>query len=785
MADSSGEEVVFTIDSRLLEELGENLVTRNHVAVGELIKNAYDADATEVVLEFKNAKADDTSDSEIAVIDDGTGMTLEEVRDDFMRIATTNKRRNPISEKFGREKAGDKGIGRFACRRLAHILDITTVAKIDDGVYQRTSLNIDWRDYEADQEIEEVSFPVKVENVTEEEEPGISTKTELRLKNLQESWTEREFNTLRRNVSDLAVVQAQDRPEGEVPDPGFDIKFRAPEFDMGDGSLSKQVHDAGWGCLEGEITEDGTVSLELEAKLIGERSYSFSYETEGLGGTSFKISYIPLDNKEHFRDAQTLSLKQAKEISENQSGVRVYKGGFRVFSYGGPDDDWLGIDRKRTTHNTRSPDERFEGIQRDLELHQDFNRVLLSGPNNRNLVGRVMISSDADLRMAANREEFQENELIDDLREIVRLSLQWMTLQWSHYKSQKSKKELEEKTQEFLSETGGTDSTDSENTGLDQFKGGIQDQEEEEEKDSEPVDSAIDLLEGVANTATESVPEEERQVSDEAVDTATKVIKNTIDQKEQEIDFFRSAFSVNQVVFSFSHELRSMVNDLGSSASRIEAVIDDLPKEHQSRFEDVIEDLRTMEDRFESQMELFGIFMETGDRKNAEEQQVETIVKDVLEATEYIADYYNVEFSTDVPDLLYTPPMYKSELYSVLINLVTNSIKAVGTSTEDENRIHVEGEKTSDGVRIRVCDNGVGIPEDAQEDAFEPLISDPADNIYDDLSKQMPEQLSEQLGRGTGLGLSIVRNIAEKYDGDAQFVEEDDWTTCVEVALNE
>jgi len=783
MADSSGEEVVFTIDSRLLEELGENLVTRNHVAVGELIKNAYDADATEVILEFKNAKADDTSDSEIVVIDDGTGMTLEEVRDDFMRIATTNKRRNPISEKFGREKAGDKGIGRFACRRLAHILDITTVAKIDDGVYQRTSLNIDWRDYEADQEIEEVSFPVKVEKVTEEEEPGISTKTELRLKNLQESWTEREFNTLRRNVSDLAVVQAQDRPEGEVPDPGFDIKFRAPEFDMGDGSLSKQVHDAGWGCLEGEITEDGTVSLELEAKLIGERSYSFSYETEGLGGTSFKISYIPLDNKEHFRDAQTLSLKQAKEISENQSGVRVYKGGFRVFSYGGPDDDWLGIDRKRTTHNTRSPDERFEGIQRDLELHQDFNRVLLSGPNNRNLVGRVMISSDADLRMAANREEFQENELIDDLREIVRLSLQWMTLQWSHYKSQKSKKELEEKTEKFLSETGETDSTDSENTGLDQFKGGIQDQEEE--KDNEPVDSAIDLLEGVANTATESVPEEERQVSDEAVDTATKVIKNTIDQKEQEIDFFRSAFSVNQVVFSFSHELRSMVNDLGSSASRIEAVIDDLPKEHQSRFEDVIEDLRTMEDRFESQMELFGIFMETGDRKNAEEQQVETIVKDVLEATEYIADYYNVEFSTDVPDLLYTPPMYKSELYSVLINLVTNSIKAVGTSPEDENRIHVEGEKTSDGVRIRVCDNGVGIPEDAQEDAFEPLISDPADNIYDDLSKQMPEQLSEQLGRGTGLGLSIVRNIAEKYDGDAQFVEEDDWTTCVEVALNE
>jgi len=72
---SSPDDVSFTIDSRLLEELGENLVTRNHVAVSELIKNAYDADATEVVLEFEDARADDTTDSEIRIRDDGTGMS--------------------------------------------------------------------------------------------------------------------------------------------------------------------------------------------------------------------------------------------------------------------------------------------------------------------------------------------------------------------------------------------------------------------------------------------------------------------------------------------------------------------------------------------------------------------------------------------------------------------------------------------------------------------------------------------------------------------------------------
>jgi len=48
----SPDDVSSSLDSRLLEELGENLVTRNHVAVGELVKHAYHADATAVCLEF-------------------------------------------------------------------------------------------------------------------------------------------------------------------------------------------------------------------------------------------------------------------------------------------------------------------------------------------------------------------------------------------------------------------------------------------------------------------------------------------------------------------------------------------------------------------------------------------------------------------------------------------------------------------------------------------------------------------------------------------------------------
>lgn len=800
MAGTSEERLTFTIDSRLLEEIGENLVTRNHVAVGELVKNSYDADATEVVLNFDDVTAADTSDSEIAIVDDGTGMTLEEVRDDFMRIATTNKRRNPISEKFGREKVGDKGIGRFACRRLAKQLEIETTAELDDDGYQRTTLDIDWRDYESDQEIEEVDFPVTVRTIPEAEANSISTGTKLRLYNLEDSWSKRDFNTLRRNMATLSVVQEVDRGEEYEPDPGFEIRFDAPEFDMGDGSLSEQIHDASWGCLEGEIRNDGTVSLELNAKLIGEQSYSFSHHTPGLAGTEFKISYLPLDTKEHFRDPQTLNITDAREISKENSGVRVYKGGFRVFSYGGPDDDWLNIDEAKTTHAGRSPNEIFEDLEGDLSLHTDFNRVLLSGPNNRNLVGEVLIGSDADLTMASNREDFQENDLFDDLRELVRLSIEWMTLQWSHYKAVKSQEELKEQTEEFIEATeSGIDDEYEDSADKTESDSGVKFQANGEERtenaqsasastagdSSAPVNDALDLIEGVADTATDTVPEENREVSDEAVDAATRVIKKTIDQKEQEIDFFRSAFSVNQVVFSFSHELRSMVGELSTNAGQIEAAMSDIPEEHRDDFEEIVNNLREMEERFKSQMELFGLFMETGDRKDATDVPVNEVVERVREATEYIADYYDVVVTTDVPDLLHTPPMFESELYSIVINLVTNSIKAVGSASSGEGRILIEGTKIEDGIKIRVYDTGVGMPKSEAEQAFQPLVSDPANNLYEDLSEEMPEELSDQLGRGTGLGLSIVRNIAEKYGGHAKFVETKEWTTCVEVVLNE
>lgn len=112
---SNDDKLQFSVDSSLLFQLGEQLVAKPSVALAELVKNAYDADATQVLIIMENIGEPGGT---IFIEDNGHGMTFEEIQKGWMRIATNNKQDNPISRKYMRPVTGAKGIGRFAARRL-------------------------------------------------------------------------------------------------------------------------------------------------------------------------------------------------------------------------------------------------------------------------------------------------------------------------------------------------------------------------------------------------------------------------------------------------------------------------------------------------------------------------------------------------------------------------------------------------------------------------------------------------------------------------------------------
>ncbi|MBW2066977.1 MAG: ATP-binding protein [Deltaproteobacteria bacterium] len=106
-----------TIDKSHIITIGERLYEQSIELVRELVNNAYDADATRVDVTI--------TPEEIVVADNGEGMDLEGLKQ-YFNVGSNLKLQNPISPKFGRDRIGQFGIGKFASLAAASSFEITT-----------------------------------------------------------------------------------------------------------------------------------------------------------------------------------------------------------------------------------------------------------------------------------------------------------------------------------------------------------------------------------------------------------------------------------------------------------------------------------------------------------------------------------------------------------------------------------------------------------------------------------------------------------------------------------
>lgn len=94
----------------LLKLLGPNLYTNIYFVLGEIIANAYDADANNVYILY------DTSKETIIIEDDGNGMTYDQFNNQYLPIGinTRNGSTGIYTESGRRKRMGRKGIGKLA-----------------------------------------------------------------------------------------------------------------------------------------------------------------------------------------------------------------------------------------------------------------------------------------------------------------------------------------------------------------------------------------------------------------------------------------------------------------------------------------------------------------------------------------------------------------------------------------------------------------------------------------------------------------------------------------------
>jgi signal transduction histidine kinase len=144
------------------------------------------------------------------------------------------------------------------------------------------------------------------------------------------------------------------------------------------------------------------------------------------------------------------------------------------------------------------------------------------------------------------------------------------------------------------------------------------------------------------------------------------------------------------------------------------------------------------------------------------------IVEEVCSAFRGYVRAKKVDITNTVPKDLTTRPMLECELRSILLNLLTNALKALLMADGHEVRFSATREAT--GVTIEVCDTGEGANPDKWEWYFEPFNSE--------------SPIHKELGAGTGLGLTIARDLARSYGGDIKFTRPTPpWKTCVRVEL--
>lgn len=360
---SNGEVFKIRPAGRHILTIGRDLIQDPYAAVVELVKNAYDADATKVNIRFSKYEiSKELIDGEevilygikIIVEDDGHGMSRTVVTDKWMVPSTDDKQIRKISPK-GRIMQGHKGIGRYATALLGNDLFLETVSETKKT---KTSLLVNWSDFEKASYLSDVDILIETKESSENKGTKLTiTGNDIFLK----EWDTEQFKKLQKELKKLMTPLEDTKVS---LDSMFKIFLTIEDFDILD-IKNKEIEPYPLFNLfdyriYGKINENGYGSLVYEmqkARNSVPETISFSFDKPTLCGTvDFDIRVFDRD-KEAIDDLIRRGLKdesgnyvgklEARRLLNENNGIGVYRNGFRIRPLGDPDFDWLELNKKR------------------------------------------------------------------------------------------------------------------------------------------------------------------------------------------------------------------------------------------------------------------------------------------------------------------------------------------------------------------------------------------------------------------------------------------------------
>lgn len=722
LAAAKNETTYFKADSALLRELGERLVGKPYIALAELIKNAYDADATRCVINLTRQK--------IEVSDDGHGMTEKEFLDYWMTVGTRHKQHSERSRVLGRRVTGSKGVGRLSAQFLAQRMQLLSTAR---GSRERLHAFVDWESAIDTGSLTEAEARYRMERSDPKLYPHSSLHgTTVVLHELKQAWNEEEIRELGRQIwmlnSPIYLFGSNRRRRGDPNDFRIVFKTDLPGVDEAFETQLTQALENYQAIIRGRIERQGGRNVSLVTIEFDDDSYSEMFDCpDFLREADWEIRIYNLAG----RQAGGVSVYDMREYFERYGGVTVFDKGFRL-PYYGAENDWLELEYDHSHRRNRS---------KLLPDHLHVPRALNDLPTQGRIFGVVNVNTSREnalaegrrknagefLKIQVSRDRLVANKAFNALKDAVRQSI-------DYYATLKRRRVAESV---------------------------------ETVRPSERPESKLRRLRKLVDDALATYPEDETIAAIEAeLDDVDASLERVRESDEASRVILGPLASAGMAALAIEHETRKEMQGVRSKLRKLTKIAkdNDIPDLRETAAE-----LSEWIDRLEATRNIFLPMMDAEDREKIEPLECEGVARTVVANIRPLLG--NIEVLFDMQEDLHFPAAAYSEWSAILQNVLLNAANA--TLDVSEPRIEISSEIHNRYGYLYVSDNGVGIGDDADE-LFKPFAR--RSNISSE---------RRELGMGgTGLGLTIVEMIAENRNCDVGFVESSDprWSTTFQLS---
>jgi len=768
----------FTVDAALLRELGERLIGQAHIALAELVKNSYDADAHTCRIEFEKDR--------IVITDNGHGISEDEFISYWMRIGTTHKVDARTSRNLHRAMTGSKGLGRLSVQFLADEMELESNCEANPE--QMVYAYVDWRNIRSGEDLQtvEVEWENYRESSTYTDRSPIGTR--ITLTGLKTTWDASALEALGKDVWMLRSPfrDGRGKTKGKTA-LDFHIDLRAPEIEGARQHFDK-LHHALFNNWKARITgaiEDGrqragrseaTVTVEFapdypegvggartyretvrfpivrRSAKVDDKSDAPESSDEGVKlrnnpAQNYDDGKVPALDKARFailvfktegRQPGELKVGDMREYLRLHGGVSLYDAGFRLPYYGNQDlggHDWLelGVDQgRRLTASELLPDRLRTG-----------SRYLLDLPNPGRIFGAVEVDTNFEAKVASKlpaqgdclqiqpgRDRLALNSSFKQLRNLVRFGLD---LYANRYRA---------------------------------VSDDVAQKQRGKERPSKVLDNALSTLE----TYSAQIPKPAYQDVKREVVAARTAVETESKAIDSRATLLAPLATAGMAALAMNHELTNDAALLEEVVALLRELTESNPSAQAERALQAIEEYQASFDTFRS---LISPLVDSEEREATRRLGVESIVSQVARTLKPRLSGVVFDYKSLPRDLLFPVGAFV-EWSAIIQNLLFNAWNAM---LDCKIRIvRFDGSPTSARRQyLRVSDTGVGLTMPTEEagilfEAFERRISVSSQNQ------------SIAIG-GQGLGLAIVRMIARSRNADVSFVcPPEGFSTAIEIS---